>query len=100
MGREGGLVQRQMFFLWFFFFFLSLELSVLRKVGGTKKLEVSTDVSASKVAIVHCGRHKKVGALEMSMIVVTCIIIQQCCEWTPNFMCIPFKNASCHLKRC
>jgi len=97
---KAALYKDKCFFCVFFFFFLSLELSVLRKVGGTKKLEVSTDVSASKVAIVHCGRHKKVGALEMSMIVVTCIIIQQCCEWTPNFMCIPFKNASCHLKRC
>lgn len=65
-----------------------------------KKLEVSTDVYASKVAIVHSRGHKKVGALKMSIIVVTCISIQLCCERTPNFMCLPFKNASCHLKKC
>lgn len=70
--------------------------------GGAKKLEVFTDVYASEVAIVLCGGHKKVGAphLEMSIIVVTCIIIPQCCEWTPNFMCFPFRHASCHLKKC
>lgn len=53
MGREGGLVQGQLFFC--VFPPPAPELSVLRKVGGTKKLEVSTDVSASKVAIVQCG---------------------------------------------
>lgn len=73
--------------------FLSPELPVLIKVGVAKKLEVSIDVYASKVAIVHSRGHEKVGTLEMSIIVVTCTSIQQCCERTPNFMCLPFKNA-------
>lgn len=68
MAPECGLVQKHIFCVWCLY---PLVFCIKENGRGKESIEVSTDVCASAVAVDSVG-HKKVSAIEMSIIFCCC----------------------------
>lgn len=87
-------------FLCVLFLLKSPELSVLRKVGGCKETRGFYRCLCLRGGHCTLGGSQEGGCLRDEHNCCYLYYYTQCCEWTPNFMCFPFRHASCHLKKC